>query len=315
MTRNHSLFFLDPSLIIGKPRTRHILSLSVITLYVALRVMKTSRMAQHMSWVDVKLRTADPPNVQVFVVMTPAHGAYWERFYESSNGWHTQFPDLRSYTFDHISKDSLLRAANIFGIEPIGSEKSERNNNLLLAAFEQVWKDNNQSDWYFLAEDDTVVIKENLLHLVKTLNSSEDIFMGKCVLLKDKKLGTIPFAVGGSGILMSHTLLRKMAPNVAHCRSEYAKVYFGDARVGACVNYSLDRRWRDLDSCPPRGFSFSNGDFSQELIKHPPDDLIISLHPIKDPILLQHLNKAAMTLKSNLTWRELGTYINNTITS
>ena len=162
-----------------------------------------------------------------------------------------QFPDLRSYTFDHISKESLLQDANIFGIEPIEDEKSERNNNLLQAAFEQVWKDNNQSDWYFLTQDNTVIIKDNLLQLVRTLNSSKDIFTGKCALFNDRKLGTIPFAVGGSGILMSHTLLRKMAPNVAHCRSKYAQVHYRDAQVGACVNYSLDRPWHGRDSCLP----------------------------------------------------------------
>jgi Fringe-like len=294
-----------------------IMFLSVITFFVTLKAMKTSKMAQHMSWGQypetVNLRTADPPNIQVFVVMTPAHGAYWERFYENSNGWHTQFPDLRSYTFDHIAKDSLLRDASIFGIEPIEGEKSERNNNLLLAAFEQVWKDNNQSDWYFLAEDDTVVIKNNLLRLVEKLNPAEEVFMGKCVLFNDTKLGIIPFAVGGSGMLMSHTLLRKMAPNVAHCRSKYAQVRYGDARIGACVNYSLNRPWGRRESCPPRGFSFSNGQLSQELTTQPPDDFIISLH-MKDPILLQHLNKAAMSLKSNLTWRELGRYMNETST-
>jgi hypothetical protein len=200
-------------------------------------------------------------------------------------------------------------------------EKSEKNNNLLLAAFEQVWKDNNQSDWYFLAEDDTVVIKNNLLRLVQKLDPNKDVFMGKCVFYKDIKFGGIPFAVGGSGLLMSHTLLRKMARNVAYCRSKYAKVKYGDARVGACVNYTLDRPWGMWDSCPPPGFSFSNGEFSLELTtlklttleltKQPPDNLIISLHD-KDPIVLRSLNKAAMSLESGLTWRELGRYINET---
>jgi hypothetical protein len=242
--------------------------------------------------------------------MTPAHGIYWERFYENSNGWHTRFPSLRSYTFDHIAKDSLLRGANIDEIERIEGEKSERNNNLLLAAFEQVWKDNNQSDWYFLAEDDTIVFKDNLLRLVQQLNPNKDVFMGKCVLLNDTRagLGIIPFAVGGGGILMSRTLLRKMVPNVSDCRSKYAQVLYGDARVGACVNFTLDRPWGSRDSCPPRGFSFSNGEFSQELTTQPPDNFIISLHPIKDPALLRNFNEAAVSLGTGLTWRELGKY-------
>ena len=140
--------------------------------------------------------------------------------------------------------------------------------------------------------------------------------MGKCVFWGVEPTCEPPciyFAVGGGGILMSHTLLRKMAPNVAYCRSKYAQVPYGDARIGACVNHSLNRPWGRRESCLPRGFSFSNGELSQELTTQPPDDFIISLH-MKDPILLQHLNKAAMSLKSNLTWRELGRYMNETST-
>jgi hypothetical protein len=260
---------------------------------------------------------ADPPTVQVFVVMTPAHGDYWERFYESSNGWHTQFPGLRSYTFDHIAKDSLLRRADIMEIERIEGEKSEKHNNLLLAAFEQIWNDNNQSDWYFLAEDDTVIFKDNLLRLVQQLNPNHDIYMGKCVMLNSKRagFGIIHFAVGGGGILMSRTLLQKMLPNVADCRSKYAGVIYGDARVGACVNYSLDRPWGITEACPPRGFSFANGEFWQELKKQPPDDLIISLHPIKDPTLLRSLNNALVDLGTGLTWKELNRYMHETTAS
>jgi chondroitin sulfate synthase len=242
--------------------------------------------------------------------MSPAHGDYWERFYENSNGWHTQFPGLRSYTFDHIAKDSLLRGANIVEVERIGDEKSEKHNNLLLAAFEQVWHDNNQSDWYFLVEDDTVIFKDNLLRLVQQLNPDDDIYMGTCVEIDDTKdgFGIISFVVGGGGILMSRALLRKMVPNVAYCRSKYAAVDYGDARVGACVNASLDRHWNGWDSCPPQGFSFSNRGFSQEL-KMPPDDLVISLHPIKDPSLLRRLDEAAVNLGTGLTWRELKRYM------
>jgi hypothetical protein len=247
---------------------------------------------------------ADPPTVQVFVVMTPAHGDYWERFYENSNGWHTQFPGLRSYTFDHIAKDSLLRRANIFEIERLAGEKSEKHNNLLLAAFEQVWNDNNQSDWYFLAEDDTVIFKDNLLRLVQQLNPNDDIYMGRCVKSNIRHFGIIPYAIGGGGILMSRTLLQKMLPNVADCRSKYARIVYGDARVGACVNYSLDRPWGAMEACPPHGFSFANGESAKPL-----DDLIISLHPIKDPTFLRRLNGVAVRSGTGLTWKKLHGYI------
>jgi hypothetical protein len=195
-------------------------------------------------------------------------------------------------------------------------EKSEKHSNLLLASFEQVWKDNNQSDWYFFAEDDTVIFKDNLLRLVQQLNPNNDIFMGKCVSVYATRqgFGKILFVVGGGGILMSRTLLRKMLPNVADCRSKYTAVKYGDARVGACVNASLNRPWGYMESCPSRGFSFSNGELSQELTKQPPDNLIISLH-IKDPTLLRRVNKAALDMGMGLTWRELSRYMNTTIMS
>jgi hypothetical protein len=264
-------------------------------------------------------REKKAPNIQVFVTMSPAHGEYWERFYENSNGWHTQFPGLRAYTFDRVVKDSLLRDANIHSMELLEGEYSQKHSNLLLAAFEHVWKDNNQSEWYFMTEDDTVLMKDNLMRLVQTLNSRNDLYMGKCVFVPSQNaVERFLFAVGGSGILMSHTLLRKMAPNVAYCREEYATLEYGDARIAACVDYSLGRPWTKQNissiTCPSSEFSFTNGLYDYEVKVQPPHRRIITLHN-KDPVWLGRFNEAANTLGSNLTWGELRKYLNETATS
>ena len=90
------------------------------------------------------------------VVGSPAHGQNWERFYENSNGWHTQFPGIQYFTFDTLTQGSAIQS-----IATSMREKNQRHCNLLLTAFGKAFQVNPNADWYFLVEDDTLLVKPN----------------------------------------------------------------------------------------------------------------------------------------------------------
>jgi hypothetical protein len=259
-----------------------------------------------------------PPNVQVVVVTAPAHGQYWERFYQNSIGWHTQFPDLRAFTFDEVSQSSQIQNV-VRQMGTLPSEKSAKHSNLILAALQEIYTMNSDSDWFFLVEDDTVVVKENLDRLVSTLSSQRKhetpVYYGKCVLYNSTDYGMIDFVVGGAGMLMSRSLLQELAPQIDLCRRQYDSIYYGDARVGACILFTLKRKeLRHFDICEPDGFAFTNGSPWREVWHHEGSQLIVTLHE-KDPARLRELNEAVLGLsrqRTTVTWDSLKPYLANT---
>lgn len=169
-----------------------------------------------------------PPNVQVFVITAPSLGVSWERFYASHIGWHQDFPDIKAFTFDQYNNSNIPFSGIVESLPLMENEFSAKHSNLLMAAFQRIYELNNVSNWYFLAEDDTFVIKENLDALVETLDPQKLIVKGKHVKTK------IDFAQGGAGILMSQGLLRALSPHLTVCRHVFNKGY-GDVRLGQCI--------------------------------------------------------------------------------
>jgi hypothetical protein len=243
--------------------------------------------------------TVPPPNIQVFVVLSPAHGQYWERFYANANGWHNQFSDsIKYFTFDRILPKSPLRDL----IEPLDLfpfEHSARHSNLLLAAFQRMFTLNNASDWYFLAEDDTVVVKENLEELVSRLNSSELVMKGKCVSVSPE----VYFAMGGAGILMSNRMLREMHPMMNTCRERFNKRY-GDVRIGNCIKHYVKPAFLEEPANGAQAYCTPGFPGSAENVVNSwnNDTLVVTMHE-KSPERLRRLNEIVMnTTRGNQTF-------------
>ena len=276
-------------------------------------------------------------NVQVFVATSPKRGPYWERFYANSILWHSQFPlPTKVYTFDPIPSNSPIRKL-VTPIELYDFERSmTRHSNLLLASFGQVYKDNPHADWYFFAEDDTIVVQENLYRLIDFLKDKhnitqpydrDEVFQGKCVSV-GRPNGKIPFAVGGAGILMSRALLQNLAPHVNECRHAYPNVKFGDARLGACIFRTLGRKevlwdahqldrdnyYQQFDTCPPEQFSFTNGkprevEVRRQKNPHIRKNYVVTMH-VKDQEDIVEMHQMMDAIRKNnphgsVTWQAL----------
>lgn len=167
----------------------------------------------------------------------------------------------------------------------------------MLSSFGEIFKYNPNADWYLMAEDDTVVVKSNLDGLLEQLPRDTDMYMGKCVVAhKTKKYRNGVFIMGGSGILMSGGLLRKMAPHIEKCRREYANFLHGDTRVGACLELAgvLPKQICGL----AKGFKFTSMSVWTAVnspLRRDRNFRVVTMHE-KDPDKLRCLNDAIVDM-------------------
>jgi hypothetical protein len=221
------------------------------------------------------------------------------------------FPNLKVFTFDKVPEESSLSAV-MKQIPKLWRDCTGKNGNLLLAGFQAMYEQNPHSHWYVLSEDDTIVVKENLELLLSKYNASKDVLIGKCVSINTKRFGTLPFVVGGAGIVMSGSLLRKLGPHITKCRRELQRIPYGDARITACMIHALHMNFtRATEFCTPFRYTFTNGSPWFEVTVQNKDSRFVMLHE-KDPIKLKILNDAILNLtkwNETITWGALKPYL------
>lgn len=272
----------------------------------------------------VLLESRRPASIQVFVVTAAGQEKYRNRFLANQNGWHTLFPDLQVFTFDqNVTSNNTTTSSftrPVHEIPMLDFEKNEQRNNLLLASFGRIYEMNPNADWYFLAEDDTVVVKKNLLKVVgnlaeatSTMRRNENVYMGRCVgAMPTKRFGRHMFIMGGSGILMSKNLLRQMAPGIPSCRRDLAKFQHGDTRIAACL-MSMNIIPTKICALPEsKGFKFtSSSPWLEATRPRASSHAVVTMHE-KDPEKLQLLNEAVaelVRLKQDVTWGTLKPFL------
>lgn len=212
--------------------------------------------------------------VQVGVVtsLRARGGLYFERFYRNSNGWHREFEDVRAYTFDEIHPDSPLGAAitskarlrNVTGVTEEDGAKGKYGTFLMLPMWKYMYEANPDAEWYLGTDDDSVIFRDNLMHMLESqalpwVTPERLVMLGKCAGVMNQPdpdtagewpitAATQPrtthysFQIGGAGIVLSNALLKRLLPHVDECRIKYN--FFGktDTLLGACVT-------RDVVGC------------------------------------------------------------------
>lgn len=97
-----------------------------------------------------------------------------------------------------------------------------------------------QFEWFMRSDDDVYVRTEKLEAFLRTFDSSKDLFIGQAgVGARDERgrLGLGPkdnFCMGGPGMIMSRTVLKKLAPHLEYCLENLLS-YHEDVEVGRCV--------------------------------------------------------------------------------
>ncbi len=134
-------------------------------------------------------------------------------------------------------------------VESIASDEqkpNERNEGWKLDAwknypgFQLLLKDNPDSKWFIMIDDDTYLFKNNLMAHLNTLDHTEPTYIGAANNFRGCdgviKMGEGPFfAHGGSGIVLSKAAIEKLADNVDDCEVKYEGCWAGDIRTSLCL--------------------------------------------------------------------------------
>ncbi|XP_043099698.1 chondroitin sulfate synthase 1 [Puntigrus tetrazona] len=97
-----------------------------------------------------------------------------------------------------------------------------------------------QFEWFMRADDDVYIKSEKLESFLRSLNSSEAIFLGQTGMGARDELGKLAlepgenFCMGGPGVIMSREVLRRMVPHIRQCLQEMYTTH-EDVEVGRCV--------------------------------------------------------------------------------
>lgn len=142
---------------------------------------------------------------------------------------------------------------------------------------------------YFVRADDDVFIKgQELGSLLRSLNSSQNIYMGhygQGIPEEKGKLGMgkdFFYCIGGPGVIFSHKALKVLAPNLDNCKGDTA-TFHEDTELGRCVENYLKEQCksnRKVRQLFYQNYREVKGTFNHELgVK---ESHAITLHPVKN---------------------------------
>ena len=94
--------------------------------------------------------------------------------------------------------------------------------------------------WFMRSDDDVFIRTDKLAKLLHSLNSSQDVFLGQAGTGKKEERGMLAlgvgdnFCMGGPGMIMRRSVLKKMAPHVEYCL-QHLLTSHEDVEIGRCV--------------------------------------------------------------------------------
>lgn len=97
-----------------------------------------------------------------------------------------------------------------------------------------------QYEWFMRADDDVYIKGDRLESFLRSLNSSEPLFLGQTGLGTTEEMGKLAlepgenFCMGGPGVIMSREVLRRVVPHIGECLREMYTTH-EDVEVGRCV--------------------------------------------------------------------------------
>lgn len=152
-------------------------------------------------------------------------------------------------------------------------------------------------EWFMRADDDVYVRNDRLVEFLHSLNSSDDIHLGHAGIGAKEELGMLSmnlgdnYCIGGPGVILSRSVLKKVAPHLEHCL-ETAPTTHEDIEVGRCIQryagvkctWAYEMRTLFFHHYTEKGQIF-HGDLNTNTIRD-----AITLHPIKEPAYMHRLH-------------------------
>ena len=131
-------------------------------------------------------------------------------------------------------------------------------------------------EWFMRADDDVYIKGDRLESFLRSLNSSEPLFLGQTGLGTTEEMGKLAlepgenFCMGGPGVIMSREVLRRMVPHIGKCLREMYTTH-EDVEVGRCVrrfagvqcvwSYEVRTRRKSVDFVISSGPVIGNYDY------------------------------------------------------
>ena len=103
-----------------------------------------------------------------------------------------------------------------------------------------------QFDWFMRADDDVYVRVPELLQFLSNLDPSEDLYIGSPGMGKKEDLERIKllpherYCMGGPGVILSRSLLKKLVVHLEECRQSVVVSWNEDLELGRCISRRLD---------------------------------------------------------------------------
>ena len=99
-------------------------------------------------------------------------------------------------------------------------------------------------EWFMRADDDVYIRNDKLIRLLRSLNSSDDIYPGQAGTGAKEESGMLNlnllpgdnYCMGGLGVVLSRSVLKKVAPHIEHCLLKAPKSHmYEDTELGRCI--------------------------------------------------------------------------------
>ncbi|XP_068721554.1 chondroitin sulfate synthase 3-like [Montipora capricornis] len=152
-------------------------------------------------------------------------------------------------------------------------------------------------EWFMRADDDVYVRNDRLVRFLRSLNSSDDVHLGHAGVGAKEELGMLSlnpgdnYCIGGPGVILSRSVLKKVAPHLEHCLKT-APTTHEDVEVGRCIQlyagvqctWAYEMRTLFFHHYTEKGQIF-HADLNTKTIRD-----AITLHPIKEPAYMHRLH-------------------------
>lgn len=185
---------------------------------------------------------------------------------ESAKAHNNDFDLYRSQKECPVSQKSCVDAREG------GSKAWNLDKYKFLPMMEQTWRMRPGRDWYIFAEADTYVFWSNIIYWLRTqsgLNPKERIYLGSRSFI-----GGTPFAHGGSGYVLSGTLLRHLIEHHPGVVKQYnikgANECCGDLMLAQALqeyeNVKIRQTWPMFNGEKPSTLPFGPGHWCEPIL-------------------------------------------------
>ncbi|XP_077989415.1 chondroitin sulfate synthase 1-like [Glandiceps talaboti] len=201
-----------------------------------------------MNDVGVEVRTQQPPETGqslVFVGVMTAKKYLSSRATAVNRTWAKTIPGKVAFFSSADSNSSRLGLPLISLPGVDDSYPPQKKSFMMLKYMHDNYID--KYEWFMRADDDVFVRGEKLETFLRSINSSQSLFIGQAGLGNQEEFGKLflntgeNFCMGGPGMIFSRETLKKIAPNISYCLKNLYSTH-EDVEVGRCV-----RKFAEVD--------------------------------------------------------------------